>query len=159
MSLKNRRPCFSIPLFLATAGFTGHIPLLAGTLASLEGVLLSLIVNSNPWLKAMVLIVALISGTYLAGRVEKISGIKDNHSIVIDEVIGAIVATFFLPPRIWLWIFAFIAFRAFDWLKPFPIRRIEKLRGGIGIVADDVLAGLYSLGLIWGIIYCKKFCY
>lgn len=146
-----------VVMFLSTGGFAGHIPLLAGTLGSVEGVLISLILNFHLWLKAMVFIILLISGIYLAGITEKTSGIKDERKIVIDEVIGAMAATFFLPPGIWPWIVSLVIYRLFDWTKPFPIRRIEKWPGGFGVVGDDVLAGLYSLGLVWGIYGCRTY--
>lgn len=146
-----------IIIFLASAGFAGHIPLLAGTLGSMEGVLISLIFNSHLWLKCLAFIILFISGVYLAGLTEKISGIKDDHSVVIDEVIGAVAATFFLPPGLWPWIFSLVAFRILDWTKPFPLRRIEKLPGGVGVVGDDVVAGLYSLGLTWVIYGCRAY--
>jgi len=146
-----------VVILLGTVGFAGHIPLLAGTLGAIEGALISLIFNSHLWLKGLVFIILFVSGIYLAGRTEKLSGIKDDHSVVIDELIGAMVATFFLPPRLWPWIVSLIAFRIIDWTKPFPIARIEKLPGGIGVVGDDVVAGLYSLGLTWIIYGCRTY--
>lgn len=146
-----------IIIFLSSVGFTGHVPFLGGTLGSVEGILISLIFNSNLWLKGLIFIIFFISGVYIAGRVEKISGVKDSRSIVVDEVIGGIAATFFLPAGLWPWIFSLAVFRIFDWSKPFPIRRIEKLANGFGVVCDDVLAGLYSLGLTWIIYGCRTY--
>lgn len=139
-------------VFLATAAGTGNIPLAGGTLGSIEGALISLILNSHLLAKAFVFAVFLILGTYIATQAEHISGIKDERKIVIDEAAGAIVATFFLPIGLWPWVVTLISYRFFDWLKPFPIRRIERLTGGFGVVGDDLCAGLYSLAFTW-IIY------
>ena len=137
--------------FLATFGYAGHIPLLGGTIGSLAGLLLSLIFNNNQALKGLVLVFFIMVGTYVTTLAERVSGKKDDRTMVIDEVTGALVSTFFLPQELWLWLVALVSFRFFDWSKPFPIRRLEKLAGGRGVMADDLVAGLYSLGLTWGI--------
>lgn len=142
--------------FLATFGYAGHIPLLGGTIASLAGLLISLIFNNNQALKGLVLIFFIMVGTYVTTLVERISGKKDDRRMVIDEVSGALVCTFFLPQELWLWLVALLSFRFFDWSKPFPLRRLEKLAGGVGVMADDLMAGLYSLGLTWGIYLCRR---
>lgn len=138
--------------FLATAAGTGNIPLLGGTLGSIEGALISMIFGSHLLAKGFVFVIFLILSTYIATRAEHISGIKDERKIVIDEVAGAIGATFFLPMGLWPWVVTLISYRFFDWLKPFPIRRIERLREGFGVVGDDLCAGLYSLAFTW-IVY------
>lgn len=138
--------------FLATAAGAGNIPLLGGTLGSIEGALISMIFGSHLLAKGFVFVIFLILSIYIATRAEHISGIKDERKIVIDEVAGAIGATFFLPMGLWPWVVTLISYRFFDWLKPFPIRRIERLKGGFGVVGDDLCAGLYSLAFTW-IIY------
>ena len=138
-------------VFLATFGYAGQIPLLGGTIGSLAGLLISLIFNNNQALKGLVLLFFIMVGTYVTTVAEKISGKKDDRRMVIDEVSGALVSTFFLPEELWLWMVALVSFRFFDWSKPFPIRRLEKLAGGMGVMADDLVAGLYGLGLTWGI--------
>jgi phosphatidylglycerophosphatase A len=68
----------------------------------------------------------------------------DPAEVVIDEVAGILI-TFFLLPLSWLQLcFGFVLFRLFDILKPYPVRRLEKLKGGFGIVADDLMAGVYA---------------
>lgn len=89
-------------------------------------------------------------GTWAASRTEKIIGRKDPGIVVIDEVAGQLVAFIFLPsfyfgvlvPPIVL--IGFIAFRFFDIVKPYPARKLESLPGGLGIMADDLVAGAYS---------------
>jgi phosphatidylglycerophosphatase A len=76
------------------------------------------------------------------------SGIKDPGFVVIDEVAGQMIALIGVPLH-WKYLLAgFILFRSFDIVKPFPLRRLERLPGGTGIMLDDVGAGLYALVLL-----------
>jgi phosphatidylglycerophosphatase A len=70
---------------------------------------------------------------------------KDPPFIVIDEIVGFLVANFLAPPRLIVLLWSFLLFRFFDITKIFPTNRIEQLPGGTGIVLDDVMAGLYAL--------------
>jgi phosphatidylglycerophosphatase A len=78
---------------------------------------------------------------------------KDPRQCVIDEVAGQLVCLWFLPHTIAFYAAAFLLFRFFDILKPFPIKSSEQLPNGIGIMLDDVLAGFYTLGIIQGVNY------
>ena len=69
---------------------------------------------------------------------------KDSKRIVIDEIIGFLIAMFLIPFEFKFILAAFIIFRVIDILKPFPIRRLEKLPGGWGVMCDDLLAGVYA---------------
>jgi phosphatidylglycerophosphatase A len=93
-----------------------------------------------------ILLVAL-AGTWAATRAEKLLGKKDPGAVVVDEVAGQLIAFLFVPwLTTWTWSVAagFIAFRVFDIWKPYPVRRLEGLGGGLGIMADDMLAGFYA---------------
>ena len=93
----------------------------------------------------MILILGFILGILSSHAVEKNTVIKDNKHIVIDEFIGYLVSIMFLPLTIGYVISAFFLFRIFDILKPPPIRNLEKvLSGGIGIMLDDLLAGIFT---------------
>ncbi|MGB8509733.1 MAG: phosphatidylglycerophosphatase A [Pyrinomonadaceae bacterium] len=98
----------------------------------------------------VVIVVACVAGTWAATRAEKVLGRKDPGAVVVDEVAGQLIAFLFVPPGRWWWtiLVAFTAFRLFDIWKPYPIRRLESLGGGLGIMADDVLAGLYAAVLM-----------
>lgn len=100
----------------------------------------------------MMMIVAItVVGTWAATRVEKLARRKDPGIVVVDEVAGQLVALLFLPfyaTSLWLVIAGFILFRLFDIWKPYPIRKLESLGGGLGIMADDLLAGLYAAVLL-----------
>ena len=100
-------------------------------------------------LLAAILVVA-IAGTWAATRAEKLLGKKDPGAVVVDEVAGQLIAFLFVPWRASLWavVAGFVAFRLFDIWKPYPVRRLEGLGGGLGIMADDMLAGFYAAALM-----------
>jgi phosphatidylglycerophosphatase A len=85
-------------------------------------------------------------GIWAATRTEKVTGRKDPGIVVVDEVAGQLITFLFLPWDSPAWVFAvgFVLFRVFDIWKPYPIRRLESLESGLGIMADDVLAGIYA---------------
>jgi phosphatidylglycerophosphatase A len=91
-----------------------------------------------------------IVGTWAATRAEELLGKKDPGAVVVDEVAGQLVALLFVPWGAGWWTLAaaFVAFRVFDIWKPYPIRRLEGLGGGLGIMADDLLAGFYAAALV-----------
>ncbi len=99
---------------------------------------------------AVVLLIAIL-GVYVADRAARYSGKKDPQFIVIDEVSGQML-TYFFPLTVlnWKsWLLGFILFRVFDIWKPFQARQAEALPGGLGIMADDWIAGIYAaLGLM-----------
>lgn len=135
----------SIVLFIAQGAYSGRAPIAPGTAGTLVGILLYLLVRDLGalWYGAMCAVVIMI-GTWAAGQAERIFGAKDHSSIVIDEIAGYLVAML-LVPGTWQYIAAaFFLFRAFDIVKPFPLRRLEHLPGGIGVMLDDIGAGVYT---------------
>jgi len=94
------------------------------------------------WLMVSAIIITGI-GIWTAGKVETGWG-KDSNKVVIDEVAGMCVGLLFLPPQLKYIIASFILFRFFDITKPLFIRRLEKLPLGWGVMADDLLAGIYT---------------
>jgi phosphatidylglycerophosphatase A len=99
----------------------------------------------TPLAIAIVVVVTLI-GIPAATRVSRGAGIKDPQFVVIDEVAGQLVALIAVPLAWKTFLAGFILFRVFDILKPPPVRQLEALPEGTGIVLDDVAAGLYALG-------------
>jgi phosphatidylglycerophosphatase A len=89
-------------------------------------------------------ILLLFLGVWIAGRAEDLSGVKDARPIVIDEVVGMWISLVALPPRMEYWLAAFVLFRVFDVVKPFPADRAQRLGRGWGIMLDDVFAGIYA---------------
>jgi len=132
----------------------GHMPWAPGTWASLATTLFwSLLTSVMPpgWqLGAAVLLISfsLALGIPAAACVARKTGVKDPQSVVIDEVAGQLIP-FLATPASWKSVvLGFILFRGFDIVKPPPVRQLERLPEGFGIVLDDVAAGLYALGII-----------
>jgi phosphatidylglycerophosphatase A len=98
----------------------------------------------------------LVLGVWSAGKVEAGWG-KDSSKVVIDEVAGMCISLLFIPPQVKYIVAGFILFRFFDIVKPLFIRRLENLRGGWGVMADDVLAGIYSNILLQVMVTSKLF--
>ena len=82
-------------------------------------------------------------GIWASGTVEKEKG-KDPGIVVIDEFVGQWISLLFLPKTLWIFIAAFLLFRILDIIKPFPAADLEELDGGIGIMLDDVIVGIYT---------------
>ncbi len=93
------------------------------------------------------LIVLCLIAVFLSTKAEKTLG-KDNGSIVIDEFCGYYVSVLFLPHNWLIGLYAFALFRVFDIAKPFPIKKVQELPGGWGVVTDDIIAGIYTNILI-----------
>ena len=86
----------------------------------------------------------IILGFAVSGKAERMFNKKDAKCIVIDEVAGMLLSLMFLPFDIKFVIIAFVLFRLLDILKPYPANRIQELKGSIGIMGDDIVAGLYT---------------
>jgi len=133
-----------VPLALATALGAGYAPVAPGTWGSAVGLLLWFALPSTPWMQALVIVAIVAAGVWSGGVAERHFGRADPGQVVIDEVAGMLV-TLFLNPVGWLGAAGgFLLFRVADILKPFPARRLERLHGGLGIMADDVMAGIYA---------------
>ena len=143
-------------LFVATGAGSGYSPIASGTAGSLVGLLLYVPLRHLPGgLFLLVLLAVTGLGTWVAGRAERLFGREDDGRITIDEVVGMLIALAFLPFRVDTALAAFLLFRLFDIWKPPPARRAESLPGGVGVMADDLVAGLYAnlVGqLIWRVI-------
>ena len=92
----------------------------------------------------VVLALVLVVGTWAEDRAERLLGDKDPGAIVVDEVAGMIVSVLLLPRTGRVLLAAFVLFRVFDVTKPFPARTSQRLTGGIGVMVDDLIAGLYA---------------
>ena len=133
-----------LPVALATALGAGYLPKAPGTWGSAVGLLLWLVLPASAWVQATAIALVLVTGTWSAGVAERHFGRHDPGQVVIDEVAGMLI-TMFLNPAGWVSaLLGFLLFRAADIVKPFPARRLERLPGGFGIMADDVMAGIYA---------------
>lgn len=97
------------------------------------------------------ILVVSLAGIWAASRAEKVLKQEDPRPVVIDEVAGQLLTFLFLPfmPALWELALGFVLFRAFDILKPYPAHRLESLRSGLGIMSDDLMAGLYAGFTLW----------
>lgn len=139
-------------LFMAIAtGFgVGSLPRAPGTWGSLLALPLhALLSRLPPEQYAMALAAFFAIAVLSAGAAEKILDRKDPQVVVIDEVMGMLITLIAAPAKPLVWLLGFALFRFFDILKPWPIRFIDqRVNGGIGIVLDDVMAGIYSLAVL-----------
>ena len=133
-------------VLLATWWGVGFCPLAPGTLGTLAAIPLFLILSLFPlWLYLLCVFGLALLACWVAGRGEVIFGGHDPHAIVIDEVVGFLAVMIALPPTWPSLLAGFILFRAFDVIKPPPIRFLERtVPGGYGVVIDDVMAALYA---------------
>ena len=142
-----------VAIVVATAGGAGFAPKAPGTFGSAVGVLIYLLIEAVHagayYLHAIIFF--LIIGIWASSRVERLWG-HDSQRIVIDEVIGQMIAFGMVAGRDQLSALdialGFGLFRLFDIVKPFPIRRLERFKGGLGVIADDVGAGLFALAVL-----------
>jgi phosphatidylglycerophosphatase A len=154
-----------LALAIATCG-VGYLPLLPGTYGSfvgiglhvgLRGVLLAMLgpvtrttnLNTHYGVVTLELVVVLciaLVGIWAGSRTERLSGKKDPGKVVIDEVAGQMLALTAVPldSSKWMIVAGFLAFRFFDIVKPYPADRLESLESGLGIMADDIVAGAYA---------------
>lgn len=159
-----------LALAIATCG-VGYLPLAPGTWGSLVGIGVYALVRGAAMtlffglgasrnfnllhvyygviaIELFAILAISLAGTWAASRTEKLSGKKDPGKVVIDEVAGQFIALipvpFVLGTAWWTAILAFILFRFFDIVKPYPARKLESLEAGLGIMADDIVAGVYA---------------
>jgi len=147
---------------LATGLGSGRLPFAPGTWGSLVALPLCIFVFfplgvGEPYLYLATLITLIFLSVWIADRGEKLLQKKDPSEIVIDEVVGLSVALAFVPLSWQTYLAGFLLFRLFDVLKPFPARWFQdNLKGGWGIVLDDVMAGLYVCLLIHAYLFVSS---
>ena len=137
-------------VFLATGFYVGNIPFAPGTFGSLIGLPLCFLL-AGIHLPAAIIAALIIIGLaiWIANVAAKTLKRKDPGCIVIDEIAGMVVTLIGLPFNLTTVVTGFILFRILDILKPFPIRILDKrVSGGLGIVADDVVAGIFANALM-----------
>ena len=129
---------------IATGCFTGYVPRAPGTAGSALAILLVWGIAPTSTLPYVgMLIISISIAVWVSGQAERQYG-YDGRQIVIDEIIGVFVTMAFLPLTPLSLGLGFVMFRIMDIVKPFPIKRLEQLPGGAGVVADDFLAGVYA---------------
>ena len=144
------------PIHLLAFGFgSGLSPVAPGTFGTLAAIpiYLALVNSVDSVIYLLVVILLSLLGFWLCGKTAKDLGVHDHPGIVWDEIVGFLI-TMYLVPLSWVWIMVgFALFRAFDILKPWPIRSLDqKVEGGIGIMLDDIVAGIFAWILLQIII-------
>ena len=142
-----------LALAISTWG-VGYLPLMPGTYGSLVavGIFLGLtqVAKGNALIAVVLVSIVAVTfaGIWAASRTEQLSNRKDPGKVVVDEVAGQLISLFpltlFAQWSIVAVIISFILFRFFDIVKPYPARRLEALKGGFGIMFDDLVAGVYA---------------
>ncbi|HYL34729.1 MAG TPA: phosphatidylglycerophosphatase A [Bryobacteraceae bacterium] len=137
------------PVLIATWFGCGYAPVAPGSVGSLAALVIAIVLHAeySAGRGGLLLLAAilLVPGIWAAGVTAKRAGIQDPRFVVVDEVIGQWVTLAGASIFNWKsWLAAFVLFRILDVWKPPPVRQLERLPGGFGIVADDVMAGLYG---------------
>lgn len=132
-------------MLLASCFGVGYLPVCPGTFASLAAIgLYALLGQLNLFVQIVCVCVVFLIGVHTASQAETVLNQKDPSQVVIDEVVGYLITMGFLPFNLIAALIGFFLFRFFDILKPFPVRRFEKIPGGWGIMLDDTIAGIYA---------------
>lgn len=132
--------------FLAFGFGSGLAPKAPGTFGTLAAIPLYLLMVGLNWqIYLLIIVISFLLGIYLCEQASQNLGVHDHGGIVWDEFVGLWI-TFFLIPFEWHWlILGFLLFRFFDIIKPFPIKWLDKkVKGGFGIMIDDVIAGFFA---------------
>jgi len=145
-------------LLLATCGYAGYFPFAPGTVGSAVGLVVYAALRATlpgAASDAAAVVAVLAAGTWAATAAEEHFGKKDPGPIVIDEVLGMLVTLAFLDVGLSGAIVGFLLFRVFDIVKPYPAGKLEDLPRGLGVMADDAMAGLYAhvtlRAVIWAV--------
>ena len=152
-------------ILIATFFNVGKFPVAPGTVASFITTIVVFLFNyfysPDPLIMILAIVIIFFIGIVPSRIAEKHFGHKDPHEIVIDEVPGQMISLLFLPAvlsikSIAAYLAGFFIFRFFDIFKPTPVKQADRIKGGFGIMIDDILAGLYSLMTIHLLIYIYR---
>ena len=143
-----------VALAIATVGGSGYFPFAPGTVGSAAGIVLYLLMRDAAASAHVAVFAAIcIVGTWAAGVTARHVGRDDPGIVVIDEVAGQLATLMLLDVGYVGAILAFFIFRILDIIKPWPADRLEALHGGLGVMADDVMAGAYGWILLAALVY------
>ena len=131
-------------LTIATVFGVGYAPIAPGTFGSAAGLLVWWLLPASPLVQGGAILAIFVAGSWGGSVAERHFGRSDPGQVVIDEVMGMLI-TLFLNPVGWGGAHAaFLLFRVFDVIKPYPANRLEQLHGGVGVMADDGMAAIYA---------------
>jgi phosphatidylglycerophosphatase A len=135
-----------VAVLVASFGYVGFFPIAPGTAGSLAALALFAFIRwiGEPAIELSAIVAVFAVGVWSAQGTERALGRKDPGIVVIDEVLGMLITLALLPLSLTGIALGFLLFRAFDVVKPYPAAQFEHLHGGLGIMADDAVAGLYA---------------
>ncbi|MBF0554638.1 MAG: phosphatidylglycerophosphatase A [Nitrospirae bacterium] len=128
---------------IATVWFVGYAPVASGTFGTLAALIFFVALWPSDFTLFVITVAVVVVGTVAAHAAEGYFNEKDSHRIVIDEVAGFFVSILYVPKGFVVLTLAFFLFRAFDIIKPPPVNYMERIKGGLGVMLDDVAAGIY----------------
>ena len=138
---------------LGSGFYSGYFPVASGTVGSLAALIIYFIPGFEQWFIIVPLTLIFAAyGIYVGTKFEIVYG-KDPAECTIDEIVGMWISLIALPKTILIAIGAFLLWRILDIIKPPPARNLERLKGGIGIMIDDVISGLYTLIIMHLVVY------
>jgi len=137
-----RRPLFA--LAVATVFGIGYVPVASGTFGAAAGLVLWWLLPASAAAQTAAILILLALGSWSGTIAEHHFGTNDPSAVVIDEVMGMLITLFMVPVGWGGALFGFFLFRAADVVKPFPANRLERLPGGLGVMADDGMAAIYA---------------
>jgi phosphatidylglycerophosphatase A len=133
--------------------YTGYFPVASGTIGSLAALIIYLI----PGFEQLFIIIPftlifIVYGIFLGNKFEINYG-KDPAECTVDEIVGTWISVIAIPKTLWIIVTAFFVWRILDIIKPSPARNLERLKGGLGIMFDDVVSGIYTLIIMHLVVY------
>ena len=142
--------------FLATGFYSGKSPWAPGTMGTLVAIPIVILMSYLSPIAYMLVTFAIVLASVIISQLhENTQNVHDSQEIVIDEIVGFMITMTWLPINGKSLLLGFLLFRLFDILKPFPIRLVDrKIQGGLGVVADDVLAGVFA-SILMQVIYTQ----
>ncbi|MEE9449638.1 MAG: phosphatidylglycerophosphatase A [Ignavibacteriaceae bacterium] len=139
--------------FFGSGFYTGYSPVASGTVGSFAALLIYYIPGfENLYIILPITFIFFIYGVYVGNKFEKVYG-KDPSQCTIDEVVGTWISLILLPKTVLISLIAFFIWRILDIIKPQPARKMEKMQGGLGIMLDDVVSGIYTLLIMHLLVY------
>jgi phosphatidylglycerophosphatase A len=133
-----------LALLVATVMGVGYAPFAPGTFGTAAGLLLWAVLPTAPAVQALAILALFAAGSWSGSVAERHFGRTDPGQVVVDEVMGMLITLFMIPVGWWGAVAGFLIFRLADVLKPFPANRLERLPGGVGVMADDAMAAVYA---------------
>ncbi len=134
---------------IATGFFAGKSKIAPGTVGTLVGIPFVLLASTH-WFVFLTLVVLLgVVGTLASQFIIEKTGIEDPEEVVVDEILGFLLAFILVPISLKSIMLGFLIFRVLDIVKPFPIKFFEKLPGAFGVMADDIVAGVMTAVILW----------